>query len=74
MQRSGIGPGNETSSPPEPKARGCGDAAMDRDGFIEFVQWIFVGGDTQSKCRDHGLLTLECDCAICERGLYKPAN
>ena len=32
------------------------------------------GGDTQSKCQDHGLLTLECDCTIRARGLYKPAS
>ena len=55
---------------------------MDRDGLVEFVQRTFVerktkrqqGGDTQSKCRDHSLLTLECDCTIRARGLYKPAS
>ena len=56
---------------------------MDRDRFVEFVQRTFVEqktkgskvtGDTQSKCRDHGLLTLECDFAIRAHGLYKPAS
>ena len=31
----------QRGSPPEPKARGRGDMVMDRDGFIQFVQWTF---------------------------------
>ena len=70
-------------SPPEPKARGRGDATMDRDGFVEFVRWTFVERKTNgskvatgmhSKCRNHSLLTLECDCTIHACGLYKPAS
>ena len=36
-------------SPPEPKARGSGDAAMDRDGFVKFVRRTFVERKTKGS-------------------------
>ena len=56
---------------------------MDRDGFVEFVQRTFAEQKTKGSkvvTRSRGaeitayLYTLECDCAIRARGLYKPAS
>ena len=52
---------------------------MDRDGFVEFIQWTFV----ERKTKDSKVVTrsrgaeitaylLQCDCAIRACGLYKP--